>query len=847
MIFACCTEDRRHELRAHATLNGIDFLEVLDRAAPVPLARQRTLLVRLVKPVPPVAQLSIDNLFVEGGERITDLRVLWANSAANVNSQQAPSTVERNFYHDLPHADRVLVVRTDRAGDFSPYRLRIGIDRDNRQPLPGFDPVASVVTFSFKVECPTDLDCEPRRDCVPATVKTPDINYLAKDYSSFRRLMLDRLAVLLPNWRERSPADLGITLVELLAYVADRLSYWQDAIATEAYIGSARRRVSVRRHARLVDYRMHEGCNARTWVHFDVDADAVTLQAGAAVLTQVAATGTSIIPTLAGDIPERVLLERPTVFITARNLTCYQSHNRMTFYTWGEQRCCLPQGATRATLAQSHPNLRADDILVFVEHRGAATGAQADADLAHRHAVRLLEVVSVGADGLPLRDPLTQTLITEIRWDDQDALPMAFTVSTDQGAQHFDDVTVALGNNVLADHGRWVRAEDLGSVVAPALTRWETVGNGPCATRRRAPVPLRYRPTLELGDLTHRVEPYPLNGVARPASLMLESDPRVAEPAVELEGIEGPVSRDWQARADLLGSESDDEHFVVEIDDRAIARLRFGDGEHGRRPLVDTQFTADYRTGNGASGNIGADTLKHVVTAVPGVTAVRNALPARGGVDAESADEVRTRAPYAFRHQERAVTTDDYADLSLRRPGVQRAAGSFRWTGSWHTAFVTVDRLGGAATDQRFSRELEQFLDRFRMAGVDLAVDVPRFVALELDMFVCVKPEHFRAHVREALLRRFGNRSIAGRLGFFHPDNFSFGQSVWLSAIYQAAHEVPGVESVRITRFRRQGSRDTRALRDGRIDLDRLEIARLDNDPNYPEHGVLRLQVGGGK
>ena len=60
--------------------------------------------------------------------------------------------------------------------------------------------------------------------------------------------------------------DLGITLVEVLAYVGDYLSYYQDAVATEAYLDTARQRISVRRHARLVDYLMHEGCNARAWV-----------------------------------------------------------------------------------------------------------------------------------------------------------------------------------------------------------------------------------------------------------------------------------------------------------------------------------------------------------------------------------------------------------------------------------------------------------------------------------------------------------------------------------------------------------------------------------------------------
>ena len=75
----------------------------------------------------------------------------------------------------------------------------------------------------------------------------------------------------MPQWQERNPADLGVALVELLAYVGDHLSYQQDAVATEAYLGTARRRVSVRRHARLVDYPMHDGCNARAWVQVQVE------------------------------------------------------------------------------------------------------------------------------------------------------------------------------------------------------------------------------------------------------------------------------------------------------------------------------------------------------------------------------------------------------------------------------------------------------------------------------------------------------------------------------------------------------------------------------------------------
>ena len=134
--------------------------------------------------------------------------------------------------------------------------------------LAGFDPQLAEVEFSFKVECPPFFDCTAAStECPPALPPPPPINYLAKDYGSFRTVILDRLSQLLPTWGGSSEADIGIALAELLAYVGDSLSYKQDAIATEAYLQTARSRISLRRHALLVDYHVHDGCNARTWMH----------------------------------------------------------------------------------------------------------------------------------------------------------------------------------------------------------------------------------------------------------------------------------------------------------------------------------------------------------------------------------------------------------------------------------------------------------------------------------------------------------------------------------------------------------------------------------------------------
>ena len=136
-------------------------------------------------------------------------------------------------------------------------------------PFFGFDSQLSRVTFSFKVECKSDFDCLVQDLCVPTVPQAPAIDYLAKDYASFRQLMLDRLSQTFPQWTERSEADIGITIVELLAYAADQLSYFQDTVSNEAYLGTARQRPSLRRHARLLDYTPSEGTNARTFVHIE--------------------------------------------------------------------------------------------------------------------------------------------------------------------------------------------------------------------------------------------------------------------------------------------------------------------------------------------------------------------------------------------------------------------------------------------------------------------------------------------------------------------------------------------------------------------------------------------------
>jgi hypothetical protein len=884
MIYFCCdNESRRNEVQKHAVLNGIDFLEVLDQPGPLD-QRQRTLLVYFLKNLNP-GELKVENIRIEGGERITNIKVTKVSIGSLTSPPLSPPANKPN----------VLLVEVSAPGDFSTYILRLLAGPNSDQPPANFDPVLSTVDFSFKVSCPSDFDCPIERLCPPEKVAEPEISYLAKDYASFRQLMLDRMALLTPNWKERSSADLGIALIELLAYVGDYLSYQQDAVATEAYLGTARRRASVRRHARLVDYFMHDGRNARAWVQIAATAaaDGLTLEKGAGdkttkLLTRVAGQDATVLPQTSDAFAD-ALLTKPLVFELLHNLTLYEAHNEIKFYTWKSRNCCLPQGATRATLRDSITNrlrLRAGDVLIFEERKGPQTGNEADADRNHRHAVLLKKVspeaILTQVNDQPVRtpgnlvtDPLNGDPIVQIEWARADALPFPLCISAESATGFEEEVSVALGNIVLADHGMTFSdtpsaipfdpeqgatslSPDTVSAANPTLKVVSNSAADRCATSTETQPKIRYRPVLARSPLTHAA-PYP----AKPASaaslveVSTEDRTQFPLPSIQLSTFaDQSHPEEWKPVHDLLESEAGSKEFVAEVETDGRVYLRFGDGEQGSRAESGTRFFATYRIGNGAAGNIGADSLSHLVSSIltdsSMIQAVRNPLRAQGGIEMESIEEVRQNAPSAFRAQERAVTPADYEEICLRpalaencKIAVQRVAATPRWTGSWHTTFLTVDPLGGEKVDSNFEATLEGCLERFRMAGQDLEIDAPHYVSLEVEMGVCLKPGYLFSHVKKALLDVFSDRVLPDNTrGMFHSDNLTFNQSVYLSALIAAAQNVSGVESVVVRKFQRQRVNSQVALQSGKLEIGRLEIARLSNNKNFPERGSFKVTQG---
>ncbi len=1054
-IYTCCDNRRRDAVRAQKTyrgvdFNGIDYLEVQDGT---------TLLLHFIHPLK-AAGLSKENVQINGGERIQDIEVVSIEEGREKRAS-------------------VLSVTVNKAGDAAAYTLSLSTD-PRRLVL---DPQLSAIDFTFHL-ADISFDCQQEPLCLPAAQPVPIIDYMAKDYNSFRQLMFDRLSFLIPQWQERSPADVGVMLVELLAYVGDYLSYRQDVIATESTLNTARRRISARRHARLLDYHVNDGCNARAWVQIQVNqdivadnSDASVLPADTQLLTQVAGLERAILP-FNSVFYAQAISSNPTIFEPMMNIdSLYVAHNQMLFYTWGVRECCLPQGSTSATLRGSLPNLKPGDVLIFKEMVDPGTGAEEDAEPTHRCAVRLtavkpdtdplgtwpvdqsstaepagkviaeyriveedrllveeavmsskrsgqhIEKVEERVDnetrtvvqryviekpdketltvevrirqsdrkvevqlferghavqeeqeveevreeqetetvrekkeshhertakdeeteeptqklpGLPqlhdqsidvadmdtiefvvppqaasgksaseasrqareehkeqrheaekdrqehdekhesrtrkvrvyriITEPDYALPVTEIVWGYEDALPFPLCISatTDYGHGHryIEDVSVVLGNIVLADHGGSVAQGNsiLVPDTVPNITmNWATTTNQQCQQSEAEAVSPRYYPRLQYSPLTFACS-CDTSDLTLSAAALTTSDAGQAIPAITLFSSDSgnfdanlansANLAQWQPQLDLLSSSVTDRYFTVEVEADGSTFLRFGDDVYGQRPAACTHFSAHYRIGNGSAGNIGRDALYHLATSnqqlQQAVTAINNPMPALGGVDAESMEDIRQHAAGSLTEQARGVTPQDYITLARQDAQVHRANAILRWTGSWYTVFLVVERVGGLPVDDTFKQQVRQRLEQYRMVGTDLVIVSPAYVPLDIAMNVTVQAGYIPRDVQDALLKAFNNQQWPdGNRGVFYPDNFGFGQPVYLNPLYVAAIALPGVQSVDITTFQRQGIPGT-GLSDGVLPMTWQELAILENNPLYPERGLFRLSVTAG-
>ena len=530
MIYACCDENRKAAVWAIPCSTGSIIWKCWTTRRPAGQPRQQTLLVHCLNRLESLAEESHGaecphrrrrehhRLHSRLGSRPRSFAAatcdrrrgyLFRHAARRHESSRHPHQCRRRFF---PLPLRLVNDATQAAQD--PFEVT--------EALSGFDPQLAEVKFSFKVECGPDFDCAPApMPCAPQLPPPPPINYLAKDYGSFRTVILDRLNQLLPSWQATSEADIGIVLAELIAYVGDQLSYQQDAVATEAYLldGAQPHLAAPPRAARRLHRARRLQC--RAWVHAAQGLDA-----------SCSSTARKRVSTPTRRGCRRTLTGNEQAALAAGVSRLRADAGRGTSIP-NTTRCSSTPGATpTAACRRVRPKRRCSETIpicspamcsIFQEVMGPQTGFAGDADIRHRCAVRLTAVATTDAFGNPLVDPLFEagtgatiisasqppTPVTEIQWSAEDALPFALCVSSkfltaDGIEKQITGVSVAYGNVVLADQGLTMPAFALDPVPAPTLFQPPSTINR-CNPAQAAAFPVFYRPQLPTGPLTQAV------------------------------------------------------------------------------------------------------------------------------------------------------------------------------------------------------------------------------------------------------------------------------------------------------------------------------------------------------
>ena len=749
----------------------------------------------------------------------------------------------------------ILQLRVVPIGDYSTYSLTVYhravvLDINDNPVLNGdgtpvleskIDPLFAEKKFKFRPGC-FNSNCA-RTGSQDAAAEEPVIDYLAKDFDSFKHVLINAMQVRVPDWQPTSEADLDQVLIDLIAADADELSDFQDRVMNEAYLGRARKRVSLARHARLMDYHIHQGNQASTWLALKMAADD-TVPGGFGVWTG-----------------KKWQDDGEVVFISSRDQQCFAALNELYLYTWNGIVTALEIGSTEADLLPpgGTTKMAAEELLTLVrrtdirmlsieEKLNPETGRKNGRDKTARQVVRLLN----GDQAAELvHDPVEDNWLVRVYWQDRDRLKRRYCFVTQCPARaSLEKVSAFCGNLIEVTHGRPHRTtfkapgtpldptDDSGLVHTdeawfelPPEKRWGIVCPLPAAL-------LAYRNTEPGGDL-----------------------PPVSTLEVEVDGF----SDLWKEHRDLIESESDDTHFIVETDEYGRSTIRFGNNINGRALAADARVTCRYQVGRGTLGNVGADALTgfdNSPSGYPNVDAVWNPLDVTDGRDPEAVAEIIRRVPRAFRSKQlRAITLEDYARRAEELPGVSHARARYGWTGSWRTVRVAIDPKGTDQLSEELRRRVEDHLDAVRLIGEDLEVRGARYAALDIVVKLCAHSDYWPEDLAHELELEFSDRYTAGgRRGFFHPDLWTFGQPVHASQLTGRALSVTGVERVLLVSMRRwySGSGAGAAVviinpedmvqeKTRLLQVEPFEIIQVANDPDHLEKGRIQFDIAGGR
>jgi uncharacterized phage protein gp47/JayE len=262
----------------------------------------------------------------------------------------------------------------------------------------------------------------------------------------------------------------------------------------------------------------------------------------------------------------------------------------------------------------------------------------------------------------------------------------------------------------------------------------------------------------------------------------------------------------WKSVHEFFNSTYNSRHYRL---DRASGELEFGDGRHGGIPPIggDNIRAFSYRSGGGDAGNVGAGTIQSLVSAIGGIDLVSNPLPAGGGSEEATREQMLDLGPAELNHRGRAVSPTDYEWLALQasREVVKARCVPNRddrglHNPGWVSVFIVARSDNARPTPSLELRRLVRS-ELLAKAPADVAssgrifVDQPNYVAVSVRIKVAARSiaqtADAETHTRKALDE------------FLHPlkggperKGWEFGQGLSISGLYGEIEKLSAVDHV---------------------------------------------------
>lgn len=272
-----------------------------------------------------------------------------------------------------------------------------------------------------------------------------------------------------------------------------------------------------------------------------------------------------------------------------------------------------------------------------------------------------------------------------------------------------------------------------------------------------------------------------------------------------------------------------------------------------------------YRTGGGDRGNVPRQALRMLKTALPYVKQVTNLEPARDGANEESLEEAVLRVPRMLRTRDRAVTPEDYETLTLAASrAVGRAFCPPRQPGNlpgvvtvYVVPRVNLETLERGIAPEEFSlttmlqQTVQDFLDDRSLLGTQTQLQAPEYVGVSVQAVVGVEADHQTATARRSLQRQLTqmlyqllNPLVGGRQG----TGWDLGTPLYQSDVVrwlQTAIGVQFLDTLQLFELRRETGWQRQLVTGGTIDPGQMGI--ICSWADGERQAAHRIQILGGE